>query len=128
MNQSYTNHHLNQLWMFTYDAEFDVVLAQILTANVAGWAIEAQVALCNALNCDGWFGIPHLADDTYVTNMPTYIRDHLNPGLVAYYELSNEVWNGIWYETPYAGTKAGLYAAKGTHGWTGPLPNYHISG
>ena len=115
------------LWIFTYDLELDVFLAQPYASCQYGWPLEAQVALCNKLNCNGWFGIPHMADDKYVTWMATYIRDNLNSNLVAYYELSNEVWNPIWSETGYAGTKAVIYAANGTHGWTGPLPTYTIS-
>jgi hypothetical protein len=128
MSPSYVNTQTNQLWIFTYDAEFDLILAQPYSSCQYGWPLEQQVALCNKLNCNGWFGIPHMADDDYVTQMATYIRDNLNSNLVAYYELSNEVWNGFWYETGYATTKAALYARNGLHGWTaGALPSYPIS-
>ena len=128
MAPSYINTQTNNIWIFTYDAEFDAFLAQGFNSCQYGWPLEQQVALCNKLNCNGWFNIPHMADDTFVTNMATYIRDNLNSNLVAYYELSNEVWNGFFSETPYADAKAKLYAKNGLHGWTaGPLPSYPIS-
>jgi hypothetical protein len=68
-----------------------------------GVPIEIQVALCNKLGADGWFHVPHLADDNYITQFATYIRSNLNASLKAYVEYSNEVWNplftqGQWFE------------------------------
>ena len=59
-----------------------------------GVCVEYLVELCNRLNCDGWFSLPFAATDDYYRNFATYVRDHLNPGLKAYYEYNNEVWNG----------------------------------
>lgn len=58
-----------------------------------GVPIEIQVELCNELGADGWFNIPHEADDNFITEMMTYIRDNLDEGLLAYIEWSNEIWN-----------------------------------
>lgn len=81
------------------------------TVNHYSWAtnkgvpLEVQVALCNKLGADGWFNIPHMADDNYVTQFATYLKANLNAPLKAYVEYSNEIWNpifsqGLWMDIP----------------------------
>ena len=60
---------------------------------VNGMSIEHMVQLANDLNADPWFNMPHMADDIFVRNFAEYVRDHLEPGLTAYVEWSNEIWN-----------------------------------
>ena len=73
-----------------------------------GISLEYQIALSNELSTDGWFCVPHLADDDYVRNMAILIRDTMNPVLKAYIEYSNEVWNWApsFVQTRYALQKA----------------------
>jgi hypothetical protein len=59
----------------------------------AGMPVEYMVAFCNELGCHGWFNIPLRADDDFVTQFITYIRDNLDPGLMAKVEWGNEIWN-----------------------------------
>jgi hypothetical protein len=59
-----------------------------------GMAVEYMVELANQMNVNPWFTLPFDADDEYCRNFAVYVRDHLKPGLKAYVELSNEVWNG----------------------------------
>ena len=59
-----------------------------------GVAPEYLVALCNELDADAWVNMPHAADDTYVRNFATLVRDTLEPGRKVYVEWSNELWNG----------------------------------
>jgi hypothetical protein len=76
-----------------------------------GAPVEIMVELCNRVGTDGWFNMPHLADDDYVAQFAGYVRDHLRPGLRAYVEYSNEVWNGAFQQAEYArkiGRAAGL--------------------
>ncbi|MFM9059323.1 MAG: Calx-beta domain-containing protein [Planctomycetaceae bacterium] len=61
-----------------------------------GISLEYMVELANELDADPWFNMPHLADDTFVRNFATYVRDHLEPGRTAYVEWANEVWNFGW--------------------------------
>ncbi len=61
-----------------------------------GMSLEYMVQLANDLHADPWFNMPHMADDTFVRNFATYVRDHLDPGLTAYVEWSNEIWNFGW--------------------------------
>jgi hypothetical protein len=63
-------------------------------AGPSGVALEYLVDLCNRLNCDGWFCLPVRGSNDCFTQYATYIRDHLNPCLKAYFEYGNEVWNG----------------------------------
>ena len=61
-----------------------------------GMSVEYMVQLANDLDADAWFNMPHMADDTFVRNFASYVRDHLKPGLKAYVEWSNEIWNFGW--------------------------------
>jgi acetyl esterase/lipase len=58
-----------------------------------GMSLEYMVRLANDLDADPWFNMPHMADDTFVRNFATYVRDTLEPGRTAYVEWSNEIWN-----------------------------------
>jgi hypothetical protein len=61
--------------------------------STRGVPVEVMVRLSNYLNVNPWFTIPHLADDDYVRNFASAVRDQLSPSLTAYVEYSNEVWN-----------------------------------
>ena len=61
-----------------------------------GISLEYMVQLANELDADPWFNMPHQADDTFVRNFATYVRDHLEPGRTAYVEWANELWNFGW--------------------------------
>ncbi|MFM8735411.1 MAG: Calx-beta domain-containing protein [Pirellulales bacterium] len=63
---------------------------------VNGMSVEYMVQLANDLDADAWFNMPHMADDTFVRNFATYVRDHHEPGRKAYVEWANEVWNFGW--------------------------------
>ncbi|MFM7138220.1 MAG: Calx-beta domain-containing protein [Planctomycetota bacterium] len=63
---------------------------------VNGLSLEYMVQLANDLDADPWFNMPHMADDGFVANFATYVRDHLEPGRKAYVEWANEVWNFGW--------------------------------
>lgn len=68
-----------------------------------GAPVEVMLALANETRSDPWFTMPHLADDAYFRAFAELVRDGLDPGLKAYVEFSNEVWNwqfqqAIWAE------------------------------
>lgn len=67
-----------------------------------GVPLEVQIELANRLGADPWFGIPHLADDDYVTHWAELVRDRLRSDLKAYIEYSNEVWNDLFEQEHYA--------------------------
>lgn len=68
----------------------------------AGVPMEVMLALANALRADPWFTIPHRAEDALVREMATLARDGLDPGLRAYVEYSNEVWNWQFEQARWA--------------------------
>ena len=76
------------------------------TYTVRGVPVEVMVTLANEIGVDPWFNMPHLADDTYMRNFATYVRDHLHPRLVAYVEYSNELWNFLFPQTLWANDQA----------------------
>ncbi len=68
-------------------------------SNVAGMPVEVMVELANQTGTDPWFNMPWQATDEYIRNFATYVRDHLDPGLVAKVEYSNENWNWAFKHT-----------------------------
>lgn len=63
---------------------------------VNGMSVEYMVQLANDLDADPWFNMPHMADDTFVHNFATYVRENLEPGRKIFVEWANEVWNFGW--------------------------------
>ena len=97
------------------------------TQTEGGIALEYQIELCNELKADGWFCVPHMADDGYVHNAARLIHERLAPGLKAYVEYSNEVWNGIFEQSRYAqqkGKEMGL--GEAARPWEGGGMYYSI--
>ncbi|MBN2083562.1 hypothetical protein JW859_15310 [bacterium] len=67
-----------------------------------GVCVEYMVELANRVCADPWFCMPHRADDDYVRQFATYVRDNLDGSLRVYLEHSNEVWNGGFEQANYA--------------------------
>ncbi len=63
---------------------------------VNGMALETMIELANALDADPWFNMPHQADDDFVRQFATTVRNRLEPGRKVYVEWANEVWNFGW--------------------------------
>lgn len=61
-------------------------------AEGARW--ETVVELANTAQRDIWINVPVRANDEYVRNLATLLRDTLAPNLNVYVEYSNELWNG----------------------------------
>ncbi len=85
-------------------------------AMPSGVAPEYIIALANQMQKDAWICIPHQADDTYVTELATLLRDNLNANLKIYIEYSNEVWNGIFSQAGYASAQ-GLALGLSANGY-----------
>jgi PKD repeat protein len=101
-----TADQVNAYCTFTYDEYLDKYI--MAPGSMAGGGhtggrylsnfcpIEICVALCNELNAHPWFHIPYLAVDPltdFTTELATYCKNNLNPGLVPRFELINEMWN-----------------------------------
>ncbi|OUS21492.1 hypothetical protein A9Q95_06815 [Rhodobacterales bacterium 59_46_T64] len=83
-------------WMETNNSDV-VTWDDMPTADDRGFSnmasIEDMVALANQIGADPWFNMPHLADNDYIRQFATYVRDNLDPELTIKLEYSNEVWN-----------------------------------
>jgi hypothetical protein len=93
-------------WMMTNDAKV-VHWDERPKPDDANWTthgipLEVMIDLCNRQKADGWFCIPHTADDDYVTHCAQLIKDRLDPTLHAYIEYSNEVWNSSFPSNHFA--------------------------
>ncbi len=79
---------------------------QDATFTKKGVPLELMVDLCNRLQADAWFCMPHLTDDEYVRSFAEMVRDKLHRNLKVYVEYSNEVWNSQFPQTRYSWRKA----------------------
>jgi hypothetical protein len=81
-----------------------------------GVAPQIMARLANRVGADPWFAMPHLADDDFVRQFATSVRDSLDPNLKIYVEYSNEVWNRQFQQARWAQEQG---AAKGWYspGW-----------
>ncbi len=80
-------------------------------ATDRGVALEYMIKLCNTLGADAWFCMPHKANDQFIQQFATMVKEQLNPGLKVYIEHSNETWNGGFQQAGYCqqqGLAAGL--------------------
>ncbi len=88
-----------------------------------GVPVEVMVQLANQIGAEPWFNMPAEANDDYVTQFATYVRDHLDPDLQAHVEWSNEVWNwGLGTQTQWADQQAKALLESGAQalGWGEP--------
>lgn len=56
---------------------------------------EQMVKVCNETPVPMWVLVPHQANEDYVTQLATLIRDNLDPLLPIMLEFSNETWAGF---------------------------------
>ena len=90
------------------------------TFTRCGVPLEVMLDLCNRLQCDPWFCLPHLADDDYVRQFAQLVKARLAPTLKVYVEYSNEIWNGQFAQSRWAGEqgmKRGLAEKPWEAGW-----------
>ncbi len=67
----------------------------------SGAPIEVMVDLANRLKADPWFTMPHQAEDDYVKQFATFVKENLDPPLKTYIEYTNEAWNGQFRQFRY---------------------------
>ncbi|ELR98852.1 hypothetical protein [Gloeocapsa sp. PCC 73106] len=66
-----------------------------------GVAPEYIAQLANRTQADAWINIPHLADDDYIREFATLLREQLDPSKIIYVEYSNELWNAQFQQTQW---------------------------
>ncbi|MCT4608268.1 MAG: calcium-binding protein [Pelagimonas sp.] len=82
-----------------------------------GVPLEVMIRLANKIGADPWFTMPHRADDDYVRRFAEVVKRDLDPGLKAYVEYSNEVWNRIFPQAQWAEDQATAKWGKTDRGW-----------
>ncbi|MEC7794702.1 MAG: calcium-binding protein [Pseudomonadota bacterium] len=106
-------------WMETNNS--DVVSWEDYT----GTSVENMVQLANEIGADPWFNMPHLADEDFIRQFATYVRDNLDPNLQVRVEYSNELWNYSFHQTKWM-----LEETKANWGEDGNIyhktANYHV--
>ncbi len=110
-------------WLATNDSTLSLAADRPrpddMTWAARGVPVEVAVALANRLGADAWFNVPHLAEDALVRAMAEAARG-LDPGLRAYVEFSNEVWNWQFAQARWADTMA-----RARWGEDGPWVQYY---
>lgn len=104
MDMMATNHSKQSQWA-------DRPKPNDVSYAVKGVPAELLIDLANRLQTDIWFCMPHLATDEYIQQFAILVKNNLQPGLHAWVEYSNEVWNGAFDQYHYAeeqGTKLRL--------------------
>lgn len=94
-------------WMHTNDSKIarwsERPTPEDATFSGKGVALEVMIDLANRLQADPWFCMPHLANDEYVRQFAAMVKARLAPERKVYLEYSNEVWNGQFPQSKYAG-------------------------
>ena len=83
-----------------------------------GVALEWMIDLSNRLQSTPWFCLPHLSDDDYVRQFAQLVKQRLDPALKIYVEYSNEVWNGQFEQSRWAGEQ-GIKLGFAQKSWEG---------
>ncbi len=73
-----------------------------------GIAPEYLVELANEVGANAWFNMPHQANDDFVRQFATLVRDSLDPDLKVYVEWSNELWNAQFPVNQWLQQQVGL--------------------
>lgn len=94
-------------WMHTNGSKLsrwaDRPTPESATYTTHGVALEVMIDLANRLDADPWFCLPHLADDDFVRQFAELVKQRLNPERKVVVEFSNEVWNGQFEQSRWAG-------------------------
>jgi hypothetical protein len=97
-------------WMDTNNSTLSRLADRPMTTDFTysnnGVPIEIMVALANELDADPWFTLPHMADNGLVRFYADVVKEDLDPGMRAWVELSNEVWNGQFTQAQWAADQA----------------------
>lgn len=108
-------------WMMTNGSPVmtweDRPVMELSTWSEWGVPLEVMIRLANVIGADPWFTMPHQADDAYVRQFAEMVERDLDPGLKAYVEYSNEVWNQIFPQAVYAREQATTLWGESEMGW-----------
>lgn len=93
-------------WMATNNSRIqswpDRPLVQDYTYARNGVPLEVMLALLRETKADGWFTLPHGADDEFARRFAGLINQALSSETQVIAEYSNEVWNWQFQQTAWA--------------------------
>lgn len=95
---------------YTYKTRFDGTWKNPSIVN-CGVPYSVFVRICNDAEADPWICVPVYADDYYMTQLATLVRDNLDPGLMAKFEYTNEAWGFTPYQCRWFAWREGWRAA-----------------
>ena len=105
--------------IFLYDADLQRYITDLTTGTndrgiASGWPPAVMVAYTNAIGAHPWYNVPCFAmgagaggtrSTDYVSNLVSYNKSNLLPGLKPFYEGTDEIWNASSYScTNFAST------------------------
>src|SRR5262245_23679220 len=121
---------VNGIWGNRRPADY---ASQAAVGPAKGMAWEYAVQFWNETDKDAWVNIPFTADDNYIAQLATLLKNTLEPGRKIYVEYSNELWNTFGPFPGFANRDAavaevqanpnsplnhdGIYPAKDPDGW-----------
>lgn len=116
-------HQFNDCFLSTFKSPFDLIRpmwwARVPDSDIVNWedrpttdqftyggdtddnkgtAWEHMIDICNITDSDLWIGVPVMANNDFVTQLATLIKNRLNPELNIFVEYSNESPWHYWYE------------------------------
>ncbi|WP_425045856.1 hypothetical protein [Primorskyibacter sp. S87] len=77
-------------------------MPQDFSYALKGVPLEIMLELLNRTGVDGWFCMPHLADDDFLRNFAEMVKRDLWVDQRTYVEFSNEVWNWQFQQAVWA--------------------------
>ena len=115
-------------WMCTNDSMQSTWTGRPAPGNAfwstKGVPVEIMVSLLNKVHADGWFNMPAMATDDYITRFASYVHNHLDPDQKVYVEYSNEAWYDRFPQSSYI-TNMGKAAFPGYSSPTQANRNYY---
>ena len=97
-------------WMATNNSQVqrwtDRPLPPDYTYARNGVPLEILLLLMRETGADGWFTLPHMADDDFIRRFGQLLKSGAPDGANVYAEYSNEVWNWQFAQTAWADEQA----------------------
>ena len=88
-------------WRVAASSWDDRVKPYIPAGGGLGASLEHAVQICNTIDRNLWYCVPHRATPDFITNAATYIKANLNSSLSTVVEWGNEFWNSGFYVNYY---------------------------
>lgn len=112
-------------WMHTNDSQVQnwkdrtSIHHKSYASEAAGVPYQLTIDLVNQANLDGWWCIPHGANDRFIRNFLRLLRDKVEKNRKIYIEYSNETWNGMFAQSQYCHQQAQKIGLKNKHQYHG---------